>query len=246
MSAPSSRLSLLRSATPPTPAVASLDDLRRRLAADLLDIGAVALAPEDPFMWSSGLRAPVYCDNRQTLAHPRVRRHIADGFAKVLKEQPGLDAPTLVAGTATAGIPHATLLATRLALPLAYVRSEKKGHGKENRIEGADPTGQRVVVVEDLVSTGGSALDAARALAGAGADVLGVLAIFSYRLGAAAEAFAEASWPLHALTDFPTLLDVAEEKGELGDEERAALRRWQRDPEAWSEAYERQQALEAA
>lgn len=211
----------------------SLPDLRRQLAADLLDIDAVTLAPEDPFTWSSGLRAPVYCDNRQTLAHPQVRRRIADGFAKVLK-QSGHEAPTLIAGTATAGIPHATLLATRLSLPLTYVRSSAKGHGAGRRIEGADPNGTRAVVIEDLVSTGQSALDAARALSEAGAEVVGVLAIFSYRLQAAEDAFAEAPWPLHTLTGFPVLLDTAEENGDLSEEQLQTLRRWQRAPEAWS------------
>ena len=211
----------------------SLADLRRRLAADLLDIGAVALAPEAPFEWSSGLRAPVYCDNRKTLAHPQVRRRIADGFAKALKQQ-APEAPTLVAGTATAGIPHAALLATRLSLPLSYVRSAAKGHGTGRRIEGGAPAGQRVVVIEDLVSTGQSALEAARALSRAGAEVTGVLAIFSYRLRAAEDAFAEAPWLLHSLTDLPALLEVAEAEGPLDEDQLHTLRRWQRDPEGWS------------
>ncbi|PSR00577.1 MAG: orotate phosphoribosyltransferase [Bacteroidetes bacterium QS_9_68_14] len=213
----------------------SLTDLRRQLAADLLGIGAVALAPEDPFVWSSGLRAPVYCDNRKTLAHPQVRRRVADGVAKVLEQQSGEDTPTLVAGTATAGIPHATLLAKRRSAPLSYVRSGVKEHGTGRRIEGADPAGERAVVIEDLVSTGASALGAARALSEAGAEVTGVLAIFSYRLQAAADAFAEFPWPLHTLTDFPALLDVAEDDNDLASEQLRALRRWHRDPEAWSE-----------
>lgn len=212
--------------------MSSLDRLRRTLAADLLDIEAVAFSPDAPFRWASGMHSPVYCDNRQTLEHPHVRRRIADGFAKILKGQ--REAPTLIAGTATAGIPHATLLATRLALPLSYVRSEAKEHGKGNRIEGADPEGHRVVVIEDLISTGQSALSAARALEAAGAEVQGVLAIFSYELDGAAQAFAEAPWPLHVLTSFSTLLEVAEEEDELPDEALQALHSWHRDPEAWS------------
>ena len=211
--------------------MASLDRLSRTLADDLLDIGAVTLSPDDPFTWSSGLHAPVYCDNRQTLAHPEVRRRIADGFAEMLKQRS--QPPTLIAGTATAGIPHATLLATRLALPLAYVRSNAKGHGKENRIEGADPDGKRVIVIEDLISTGQSALSAARALSEAGAEVMGVLAIFSYELQAAERAFDEAPWPLHVLTGFSTLLGAAEEKGRLTEAERQTLHRWHSDPEGW-------------
>ncbi|PSQ77551.1 MAG: orotate phosphoribosyltransferase [Bacteroidetes bacterium QH_8_67_23] len=203
------------------------------LADDLLDIGAVTFSPDDPFEWSSGLRSPVYCDNRCTLAHPQVRRRVADGFANVLKQRDG-QAPTLVAGTSTAGIPHATLLATRLALPLCYVRADAKDHGAENRIEGADPGGARIVLVEDLISTGQSALSAARVLQAAGADVLGVLAIFSYQLAAAEDAFAEAPWPLHTLTNFSTLLDVAADEDLFADGQLQSLRRWHRDPEGWS------------
>jgi orotate phosphoribosyltransferase len=220
--------------------VASLDHLRRTLALDLLDVGAVTLSPEDPFTWSSGLRSPVYCDNRRTLGSPRVRRRIADGFAKILKRSS--EAPTLIAGTATAGIPHATLLAARLSLPMSYVRAEAKGHGRETCIEGADPAGARVILIEDLVSTGGSALSAARALADAGADVLGVLAVFSYQLDAATDAFDAAPWPLHVLTGFSTLLDVAASEGELSEEKIETLRRWHRDPEEWDRASKSQSA----
>lgn len=210
----------------------SLKRLRHALAADLLDIGAVTLSPEAPFTWSSGIEAPVYCDNRRTLAHPHVRRRIADGFIEVLKRA---DAhPTLIAGTATAGIPHATLLAARLALPMAYVRPEAKAHGTGRRIEGADADGQRVVLVEDLVSTGESALSAARALEDAGATVNGVLAIFSYALDASADAFAGAPFPLHALTGFPALLDAAADDDQLSAPQLQALRRWHEAPEAWA------------
>ena len=207
------------------------DPLGRRLAARLLAIGAVAWSPEEPFTWASGLKAPLYCDNRRTIAYPDVRRLITDGFADVVAGR-GL-APDVVAGTATAGIPHAAWLADRLHLPMAYVRSKPKGHGQKRAVEGGIGAGQRVVVVEDLVSTGGSSLAAAEAVQDVGADVVAVLAIFSYGLAQAQTAFADVRFPLVTLTDFPTLLDVARQAGRLDDETLATLEAWQRDPEGW-------------
>ncbi|MFB6273176.1 MAG: orotate phosphoribosyltransferase [Salinibacter sp.] len=203
------------------------------LASALLDIDAVALRPHDPFRWSSGLRAPIYCDNRRTLAHPPVRRAIAEGFADIVRTQGG--GGLTVAGTATAGIPHAAWLAERLDVPMAYVRSEAKGHGQGRRIEGARLTsGDEGFVVEDLISTGGSALDAVSAVRDRGATVRAVLAIFSYGLDAAATAFAEADVERHVLTTFPVLLDVARREHELSDEAVSLLENWRDDPEAWS------------
>jgi orotate phosphoribosyltransferase len=205
--------------------------LARTLAADLLDIGAVLLRPDDPFTWASGLKAPIYCDNRLTLAHPPVRRRIADGFVEVL-EREGL-APAVIAGTATAGIPHAAWLAERLDRPMAYVRGAAKGHGRQNRIEGRVEEGQAVVLVEDLVSTGGSSLEAVEALRAAGADVQAVLAIFSYAFDDAHARFEAAGVPLHVLTTFPTLVEVAAGHGTLTDAGRTALAHWRADPAAW-------------
>ena len=210
---------------------ASAPSAARALAADLLDIEAVLLRPEAPFTWSSGMQSPIYCDNRLTMAHPRIRRAIRDGFAACI-EAHGLSFD-VIAGTATAGIPHAAWLAERLGAPMAYIRSSAKGHGRENQIEGRIAAGQQVLVIEDLVSTGGSALDAAAAVRAAGAEVPAVLAIFSYGLGAAAEAFAEAHVPLHTLTDFPTLLQVAVARGALSEDELSTLQNWRRDPEGW-------------
>lgn len=209
----------------------------RTIASGLLEIDAVALRPHDPFTWSSGLRAPIYCDNRRTLAHPPLRRAIAEGFARIIQEQEGDDA-LMVAGTATAGIPHAAWLAERLDAPMAYIRSEAKGHGQGRRIEGARPTpDQEVLVVEDLISTGSSALDAVSAVREQGATVRAVLAIFSYGLDVAAEAFDAADVPRHVLTTFPVLLDVAREQGDLSEDARAVLEDWRTDPEAWSQAH---------
>lgn len=204
----------------------------RRLAGDLLDIEAVLLAPDDPFTWASGLQAPIYCDNRLTMAEPRVRRAIRDGFADVIATE-ALTAEVVV-GTATAGIPHAAWLADRLDRPMAYVRSSKKGHGRQNQIEGRVAPGQKVVVIEDLISTGGSALGAVEALRAAGASVEAVLAIFSYELDAAAERFAAADVPYHTLTGYRALLDEAEARGALTPEAFETLQNWRRDPEAWS------------
>ncbi len=204
-----------------------------RIAADLLEIGAVLLRPAEPFTWASGLRAPVYCDNRLVMGHVTVRRRVTTGLAALIA---GAGWPADgIAGTATAGIPHAAWLAERMELPMTYVRSGAKGHGRENRIEGGLEEGQRVVVVEDLVSTGGSALDAVEALRGAGAEVAGVAALFSYGLPAAEERFAAAGVPLRTLTTFEALLDVAARQQRLDEGALHLLRTWQRDPQAWSE-----------
>lgn len=204
----------------------------RALAASLLEIGAVELRPSDPFTWTSGLAAPIYCDNRLTIAHPDVRRAIRDGFAALLDTEGLL--PATIAGTATAGIPHAAWLAEAVDQPMAYVRDEAKGHGTGAKIEGRVRAGDDVILVEDLISTGGSALDAVATLREAGATVRAVLAIFSYQLAVAARAFDEAQVDCHVLTDFGTLVDVAHAEGRLSDAERKTLRAWRADPEAWS------------
>ena len=215
------------------PEIDALVTLREQIAADLLEMGAVTLRPDDPFTWASGLRSPVYCDNRLTLTHPATRARITAGYQELIGR--GGYRPGLVAGVATAGIPQAALVADRLGLPLAYVRSSAKGHGKENRIEGRVETGQRVVVIEDLFSTGGSSVEAALALRDAGAEPVAVLAIFSYGFQSARERFAEAGLESATLTDFATLLQVAERVGALEPSAIDSLRDWQRDPTAWSQ-----------
>lgn len=205
--------------------------LSETVARDLLRIGAVALRPARPFTWASGRLSPVYTDNRITLSHPDVRDRIAGGFVSLAEAAGGADA---VSGTATAGIAHGALLADRLGLPFSYVRSSAKGHGKENRIEGRVEDGQRVVLVEDLVSTGGSVLSAAEALGEAGARVVAVVAVFTYGFPEADRAFETAGLPLHTLTDFETLARVAGETGALGDDAWEVLRDWRDSPAAWS------------
>ncbi len=217
----------------PTPEIDPLATLSEQVATDLLLIGAVTFRPADPYTWASGLRSPVYCDNRRTLAHPEVRTRIAAGYEELLGR--GGYRPDLVAGVATAGIPQAALLADRRLLPLAYVRSEAKGHGRGNRIEGHVEPGQRVVVVEDLISTAGSSVAAAEALRAAGAEPVVVLATFSYGFDEAASNFERAGVAWATLTDFETLLRVAERVGALAPSDLGTLRDWHRDPAGWSE-----------
>ena len=209
--------------------------LARAVASRLLSIGAVTLAPDDPFTWASGLRAPIYCDNRLTMSYPPVRQALTEGFMTRLHEH-GLR-PEAIVGTATAGIPHAAWLADRLDLPMAYVRSAPKGHGRGNRIEGRVEKGQRVVVVEDLISTGGSSLSVVEALREAGVEVEALLAIFSYGLPGTAERFAEAGVPFHTLTDFDALAAAAEDEGRISAAAAESLQAWRRAPQAWSEAH---------
>ena len=203
------------------------------LARDLLRIGAVALRPDDPFTWASGRLSPVYTDNRLALSVPEVRTRVADGFTSLAR---GLDRIGAVSGTATAGIAPGVLLADRLGVPFSYVRSSAKGHGRQNRIEGRVEAGQRIVIVEDLVSTGGSVLSAAEALREAGAKPVAALAVFTYGFPEADRAFTEAGLPLHTLTDFPTLARVAAETGALEDDAWDVLKDWCDDPAGWSAA----------
>ena len=194
-----------------------------QLARELLRIEAVRLRPEAPFTWASGMRSPIYTDNRVALAYPPVRDLIADGLAGRAREVGPLDA---VAGVATAGIPHAALVADRLGLPLAYVRASAKAHGRQNRIEGRLTAGQRVVVIEDLVSTGGSSLEAVEALRDAGVVVVATLAIFTYGFAAAEARFAEAACRLEVLTDYPTLIAEARASGYVNAGQLDALTEW--------------------
>jgi orotate phosphoribosyltransferase len=209
-----------------------LETISRHIAASLLEIEAVALRPHQPFTWTSGLKSPIYCDNRLTMSYPAIREAIAEGFAATIRQlYPDAD---VIAGTATAGIPHAAWVAQKLNLPMIYVRDKAKGHGKENLIEGAVKPGQKVVVIEDLISTGGSSLKAALAVNEAGAQALGVLAIFSYQLDKAVEAFKAAGMPLHTLSNYSALLDVAVELGKIKEEDVALLRSWRENPSAFA------------
>ena len=181
--------------------------LERKLAKELLAIEAVALRPNNYFTWTSGIKSPIYCDNRITMSYPSIRREIAAGMVEVIKEK--YPAVEVVAGTATAGIPHAAWVSELLDLPMIYVRDSAKKHGKTNQIEGRVLEGQKVVIIEDLISTGLSSLKVAKALREAGAEVLGVVAIFSYELKKAQDAFEEVGVEYITLTNYPVLVEEA-------------------------------------
>lgn|SRR5690625_3967471 len=198
--------------------------LQIEITKDLLNIEAVQIRTEDYFTWTSGIKSPIYCDNRLTMSYPEVRTKIAQAFAEIVENHEWQ--PDNIAGCATAGIPHAAWLADRLNLPMTYVRSSPKGHGKGNQIEGRIKPGQKVVVVEDLISTGGSALETVRVLREAGAEVLGVLAIFSYGLEKATENFATENVSLSTITGYDFLLDMLENENKITDAEKTELRAW--------------------
>ena len=209
----------------------SLQGIAEQIAAYLLEIEAVALRPKQPFTWTSGIKSPIYCDNRLTMSFPQVREFIAESFANIIREQyPDAE---VIAGTATAGIPHAAWVSQKLALPMIYIRDKAKGHGKENQIEGLVKEGQKVIVIEDLISTGGSSLKAAQAVQAAGANPLAVVAIFSYQLDKAVQAFEEAGIPLQSLSNYTALMDVALEQGKIEQDDIELLKSWREDPSSF-------------
>ncbi|MCO7174643.1 orotate phosphoribosyltransferase [Sporolactobacillus kofuensis] len=203
------------------------------IANHLLQINAVVLSPEDPFTWASGIKSPVYCDNRLILAYPEVRKDVVNAFVTLI--QKNYPEAEVIAGTATAGIPHAALIAEAMGLPMAYIRSSAKSHGRKKQIEGIIKPGQKVVVIDDLISTGGSVLTAVHAVEAVGAEILGVAAIFTYQLPKADTNFAEAKVSLHTLTNFETLIHLAVEKGTINHAQRQQLKKWYADPtsDAW-------------
>jgi len=209
--------------------------MKQKIAEKLLEINAVALRPKDPFTWTSGLKSPIYCDNRLTLSYPEVRREIAKGLQNLILEN--FPAAEVIAGTATAGIPHAAWVSELLDLPMCYVRSKAKGHGKGNQIEGKVEHAQKVVVVEDLISTGGSVITAVQALREAGCEVLGVVSIFTYGLEKGSQLLHEAEINSFSLTDFPTLIEVAISKGYVSSEDQESLLMWRKDPSSWSKQF---------
>lgn len=198
--------------------------IEKELVQDLLDIRAVQINVKDYFTWTSGVKSPIYCDNRLVMSYPEIRKKVTDGFIARLEANNWR--PDVIAGCATAGIPHAAWLSTALDLPLVYVRSKPKAHGKGNQIEGIIEPGQRVVVIEDLISTGGSAIQAAQALTAAGADVTGVLAIFSYGLEKASSNFKAANFIHETVTNFDELLEALTVSGNLSKEEMHELLNW--------------------
>lgn len=202
-----------------------------QIAKDLLDIEAIFLRPNEPFTWASGIKSPIYCDNRITMSYPHVRRAIAKGLAAVIKTT--YPEAEVIAGTATAGIPHAAWVAELLDLPMVYIRSKAKEHGKGNQIEGRIQPNQKMVVIEDLLSTGGSVLEACEAAKREGADVLCVAAIFTYELPQVQENFDQAGLSYVTLTNYTALIESALETGAIQESDVALLQEWRKDPAAW-------------
>lgn len=203
------------------------------IAKILLDIKAVALSPDEPFTWASGIKSPIYCDNRLILSFPKERNVVEDSLYKMIKEE--YSQVEYIMGTATAGIPHGALVAERLNLPMGFVRSSKKDHGKQNQIEGKIIKGAKVVVVEDLFSTGGSSIDTAVALEEAGFQVLGIVSIFTYNLPVAEENFRKHNLKHSSLTNYEELTKYAKEINYINETQLEKLSKWRENPqdESW-------------
>lgn len=207
-----------------------------QIAKDLLSIKAVFLSPTKPFTWASGIKSPIYCDNRLTLSYPEVRERVAKSIAKIIEEKyPECE---IVMGTATAGIPHATLAAYFLNKPCGYVRGKAKDHGRQNQIECKYEKGQKVVVIEDLISTGGSSLEAVEALKEEGLEVLGVISIFTYQMKKAIDRFNEAKCEYTSLATFDELIEEAVKEGYISCDEAIKVRKFKENPqdESWINA----------
>lgn len=207
--------------------------MEKQIAKGLLSIGAVFLRPEQPFTWASGIKSPIYCDNRLTLSAPRVREKIEAGLAALVREK--FPECEMLMGTSTAGIAHAAITATLLDLPMGYVRSGAKDHGRANRIEGRMDAGTKVVVVEDLISTGGSCIEVVEALREAGAEVLGIVSIFTYGMRRGLERIAEANTINYSLSNLDALVEAAAEEGYIAAEWKQRILNFRDNPsdESW-------------
>ena len=207
------------------------EEIARTTARSLLQIKAVKLSPHEPFTWTSGIKSPIYCDNRVTLSFHSIRTYIRQQFVNIIREEYGV--VEYIAGVATGGIAQGALVAQEFGIPMVYVRSEKKQHGMENKIEGRVESGKSVVVVEDLVSTGSSSLAAVHALSEAGFIVKGMVAIFSYNLEKAKKNFSDAKCSLITLSDYNSLVKEALESNYIGEEDMQSLIKWRENPETW-------------
>lgn len=207
--------------------------MKKQIAKDLLKIGAVFLRPDEPFTWASGIKSPIYCDNRLTLTAPVVRGHVEAGLAEIVRTK--FPEAEVLMGTSTAGIAHAAITATILDLPMGYVRSGQKDHGRGNRIEGKLEKGQKVVVIEDLISTGGSCIEVVDALREAGAEVLGVASIFTYGMQKGLDRMREANVTNYSLSNLDALVEVAAEEGYIKPEDKVRLIAFRNNPadESW-------------
>ena len=207
--------------------------LEKTIAHDLLSIGAVFLRPDEPFTWASGIKSPIYCDNRLTLTAPEVRIHVEEGLAELIRTH--YPEAEVLMGTSTAGIAHAAIVGHMMGLPMGYVRSGNKDHGRQNRIEGKLLPGQKVVVVEDLISTGGSCIEVVEALREAGAEVLGIVSIFTYGLQKGIDRLAAADVVNFSLSNFDAVCEVAADEGKIRTEDIERLKKFRSNPsdESW-------------
>lgn len=196
----------------------------KEVAEILLNVGAVEINPNEPFTWASGIESPIYCDNRLTMSDPVGRKQIAEGLATIIRTK--YPETTIVAGTATAGIPHAAWVADILGLPMVYVRSSAKGHGRSRQIEGKINRGDKAIIIEDLVSTGGSSLNAAAALRSENIEVTGIVSIFTYELKKADVAFEAENLTYASLTNFGALIEVSKAKGAIDENSISSLLEW--------------------
>ena len=210
---------------------ADMNSLQIDVTNRLLEINTIKIQPENPFTWASGWKAPIYCDNRKVLSYPETRTFICKQFSQKVKEL--YPQAEVIAGVATGAIAHGALVAEELGLPFVYIRSSPKGHGLENLIEGDLKADQKVVIIEDLVSTGMSSLKAAKAIRNYGADVLGMLAIFTYNFKKAAANFEAQNVKLDTLSNYNTLIELARQKNEITDKQLESLKLWREDPENW-------------
>ena len=210
-----------------------MSNLEREIAKDLLSIEAIFLKPEDPFTWASGIKSPIYCDNRLTLTAPEVRTKVEDGLAELIKEH--YPEAEVLMGTSTAGIAHAAITADILNIPMGYVRGSSKDHGRKNQIEGRISKGQKVVVIEDLISTGGSVIDVVNVLREAGCEVLGIASIFTYNMEKSRIKLEEAKVKNISLSNFDTMVEIAAEEGYIKPEDKERLIAFRNNPsdESW-------------
>ncbi len=210
-----------------------MKNLEETIAKDLLSIEAIFLKPEDPFTWASGIKSPIYCDNRLTLSYPEVRTRVENGLAEIIKEN--YPEAEVLMGTSTAGIAHAAITADILGLPMGYVRGSSKDHGRKNQIEGKISKGQKVVVIEDLISTGGSVIDVVNVLREAGAEVLGIASIFTYNMEKSKIRLEEAKVKNMSLSNFDTMIEVAAEEEYIKQEDKEKLITFRNNPsdESW-------------
>ncbi|CAI2699108.1 orotate phosphoribosyltransferase [Apilactobacillus kunkeei] len=201
------------------------------IASDLLKINAVTLSPNEPFTWASGIKAPIYTDNRITISFPEVRTHIADGLAELIRNK--FPEVKVIGGVATAGIPHAAIVSDKMDLPMIYVRSKPKDHGRGKQMEGSIDENAPIVLIDDLLSTGKSVLNAAQALKNEGYNVIGVVAIFSYELPDSTKNFKEDGIEFDTLTNYSTIIEQAKAENSISDSELVVLRKWRDDPWNW-------------